>query len=268
MRYKTLLSVPLIITTIFLSTLTHANIHEVKSVVEIQKALNKIPKDALCLVDLDETVIVNAQLLGSSRWFYAKLKDLGTYSTNKEQVKAAVLRQYYYAHNFTKVHPVEKHTKNFIDDLHNNHHVLFITARDTTMLADTERQLTDNALLFNQSEHFKGLSHGIAYCNGQDKGICLEQYLASIGCDLHNFSYIVGIDDKASNLQTLQRVADNLRMPFIGFRYGALDDLVVSTDDLQIAQKQYELHKQEPDAGFISDIEAKLLLDNYGYTLN
>jgi hypothetical protein len=254
---------------------TSKQILHVKSVTEIHTHLQGVQGRKLFAIDKDETLTICRQHFGTSRWSYAHMDHLTASLNDYPAAFAATIQKYIYAQNHTEVDPVEgTHTIDFMRNVHTeDHKVLIVTARGPEIASATEKQLKANNIMFNITPEFKDRHvdlhqhvpysralNGVIYTHGGNKGICLEQYLQVVECQLDHIDHIIAVDDKEYNLEHLAEAAARLNKPFIGFRYGALDHLLEDIR-LHVADLQYSLHQQGKSQGFISDEEAHAMLD-------
>ncbi|NGX35111.1 MAG: hypothetical protein K1060chlam1_01481 [Candidatus Anoxychlamydiales bacterium] len=232
-----------------------SQILEIKNIKEIKKHLNKYE---LIIFDLDNTVMEPIQQFGSDQWFYHQIKRYEMNGLDKSVALEETLKDWYEIQAITIVKLVEKDIKNILENLQKKKAlVMGLTTRDHNFSLAAIKQL--DSLKIDLSEtapkkenlYFENgalYKKGILFAKGMDKGKVLDQFLKKI-----NFTpkSVVFIDDKLKHLNEVDKFCENLKIKFLGFRYGFLDEKVKNLQML-ICDMQHENFKN-----ILSDEEAK-----------
>jgi len=212
----------------------NGNIIEIKHFSELPKYVNE-PK-TLVILDIDNTISEPTNEVGSDQWFSACIKKEIDAQLDKIEAINKVLPSYFAAQKKAKVKPVETETVKIIQSLQKQKFpVLGLTARSLPLIDCTHKQLKSiNVDLSRSSLSKKDITFsdypfptkyqkGIIFCGNNNKGQILKKYL-----DLISFqpSKIIFVDDKKSNLETVEKEFKNSRISFIGLRYSYLDEKV------------------------------------------
>ncbi|MBI5346557.1 MAG: DUF2608 domain-containing protein, partial [Chlamydiae bacterium] len=104
--------------------------------------------------------------------------------------------------------------------------------------------------LYFEGEYYAIFKNGIFFTNGNNKGEMLEKFLDKI-----NFcpKAILYVDDKFHHLQRVEKICQKKNIPFIGLRYGFLDEAIKNFDS-SIAEMQFKNFGK-----ILSDEDAKKL---------
>jgi FMN phosphatase YigB (HAD superfamily) len=225
-QYSTCFFVSLSLVTLSLC----APIYEIK---HIDQVLNYVQnKNDLVVFDLDNTLIRANTLEANSEWFdwhFAQLKSHG-YTTDE------ILKQIEPIHNAAQqkaiTRPIEPDTDRIINALQvKGLHPIALTARGSVDL--TEKQLKKTRIDFKKNAPDKNICYvfnnlaqpafyipGILLAGGNDKGLVLKDFLKHLKSKPKT---IIFVDDRLDNIQHVEKTAQQLKIPFIGLRYGYLD---------------------------------------------
>lgn len=138
-------------------------------IVEVFELIRQTPKlkpgKRIVAFDLDNTLLMPTQLVGSDHWFKEHVNREQIQTGDLELAKLNALKIYQSIQKKTKVKPVEPKTASIIHTLQSQEYteeqdylIIGLTARNKDALEDTQQQL---------------LSLGIDFNVGQLKGICL-----------------------------------------------------------------------------------------------
>jgi hypothetical protein len=180
----------------------------------------------------------------------------------------ATLPKWMEAQRLTRVIPVEKNTPELIRKKQNPSESLTfmgLTARPPQIADATERQLdslsidlskrsihaTSLELERNYSSYLKGILYSGPF---RDKGKTLVHFFQVIG---FKPSRIIFVDDKQTNVESLEEAFKPLGTKYYGFRYGAADAVVKNYD-----RKTADI--QQRNMPILSD-SAALFLSNNGF---
>ncbi|MEN9343312.1 MAG: hypothetical protein RLZZ453_99 [Chlamydiota bacterium] len=239
---------------------------EIIEMQDISHMLAHANQKTLFIFDLDNTLVETEQVLGSDQWVYYMLN---RYLKEGHSEKSAIDKlmpewiEIQKHSNLTFVDPVVPH---LLETLKKKQIAYIgITKRDPKVSERTLDQLKQLGISFHPKErlengHCFGESYNITYKEGilflapdADKGSALKAYFKQMPAKPDS---IVAIDDKLSNVKSLEAAAKELGIRFIGIRYGALDHKVKNFNSA-IADLQYERFKS-----ILSDEEAQLLLQS------
>ena len=210
-----------------------SEIREIKSMRQIEREVNR---ETLLVFDLDNTLIEPIQSLGSDQWYYylvRKYKEMDKMSEEKAYQKADEV--WNKTQWLVEVESVEKTTPQFIQKLQRKGiKMMGLTARTFDISDVTMKQLKSVGIEFKKAVYPKNLEfklvdtahyvQGIMYIGEQnDKGKVLVQFLKSIH---YQPKKIVFVDDKQKHVTSMERALAELKIKYIGFRYGAADERV------------------------------------------
>lgn len=212
--------------------------------------LNKFIKpDSLIIFDIDNTLVMPAQDLGTDEWFYHQFESYLRSGMLINDALEKALFEWNAIQLLTKVCIVEPGTQKIIKHLQNEgFKAMALTTRGLEISACTVKQLKSLNIDLNltspsRSNHYfmvdqsQVLFHeAILFTAGAHKGICLFKFLDTIQ---YVPSSIVFINDKASHIEQIEKTAIEKNIPFIGLRYGFLDKKVKNFNQ-EIANIQFE----------------------------
>lgn len=213
---------------------SEATIIETKDINDISK---HIKKDTLVLFDIDNTVMVPCQELGTDQWFHHRIDIYQQAGLHPDDALEKALAEWMCVQNVTRVQLVQSGTDELIKRLQKNGYTIMgFTTRGLGLSTRTVQQLQSINVDFNATapvdhdvffDNGQGVlfRHGILFTAGSDKGAALEKFLKAI--DMKPKS-IVFINDKASHIAPVAKFCNKEKIPFTGLRYGLLDDRVAN----------------------------------------
>lgn len=228
----------------FLNTNIQGHIIEHDCIAEVARHLEQDKKN-LVIFDIDNTIAEPYSDLGSDQWFnhivtvYQKRG-----FSDKDAFKTAV-KLYHHLHTFLDMQPVEAETPTFINSLQKQKiPVLALTAR--SFIERTFEQLGTIAIDFAHTAVSDGVfdltqqnpafyQNGIIFSGNNDKGRVLCAFFDRTG---YQPDKIVFVDDKESNIASVERAVEARGIQFIGIRYSRLDKKVKA---LNITKAQEQL---------------------------
>ncbi len=189
-----------------------------------------ISQGTLVVFDIDNTLIQQAQTLGSDQWFSYVLKQYTDKGMTKEAALAKTSGFWQQINYETGVLPVEPQTPAFLRRLQDAGLIVVgLTSRNAMFVDITERQLHDVQIDFSRSP-ISGRSdmaidtvryyHGVLMTTGQNKGESLLKFLNRF--QLHP-QKVVFVDDILGNVQKMEDALTKANIPVVNVRYGALD---------------------------------------------
>lgn len=246
--------------TLLLSTAALARIDELKS----YKNLNVSDlEDALVVFDIDNTLLRPDSMIGTHQWGDDMRDYAIAHGANPQQATDWQLRIFADVQEKVKVVPTEKEVLGLLRELKARGIPHFaLTARPAYLKARTLEQLKllrhDFASSFpaQQSmdplrEYYQG---GVIFSGTRPKGE-LMQFIATHA--LKAPKRIVFIDDRRSNLDSVEASLRGSGIELQGFRYGGVD-AVVRSYDRALADLEYSFYFDTHE--LLSDSEARSLL--------
>ncbi|MGL4540488.1 MAG: DUF2608 domain-containing protein [Candidatus Rhabdochlamydia sp.] len=237
-------------------------------IIEIKHFCESIPyltKDTLFILDIDDTLLVPKQMLGSDTWFQERIKQQKGLSATEAFEKT--LNEWEGIRHFTEMQVVEPGMQKTIEALQKKGHLIMgLSTQALTLSKVTFKQLINNQIdlritapktsYYFQNEH-QGIlfTNGILFTAGTSKGKALFQLLEKTQ---QSFKRIVFINDKASHLADVEQEAKKNNVEFIGVRYG-YSDFRKKSFDAKAAEIQLN---QSGFTQILSDEQAKALLKN------
>lgn len=224
---------------------------------------NYIKPNSLVIFDIDNTIMETAQELGSDQWFYHRLQQNQAAGMEFEEALDETLAEWYAVQSVSKVKLVEPCAADVIRGIQNDGYtVMGLTTRGLGLCRTTIHQLKslkvnlDTTAPTHEEIHFMNkegvlFRKGILFTAGSHKGIALAKFLHLINQKPDN---IVFINDKATHLRPIEEICEKYGVPFIGLRYGFLDEKVANFRS-DIADIQYEAFGH-----IISDEAAEFIL--------
>lgn len=221
--------------------------------------------ETLVILDIDDTLLIPTQTLGTDIWFLNRIKQNQAKYTSSSEAFEKSLAEWEAIRHITPVKLVEAETDNIIKELQNKHiTVMGLTTQGLALTTRTIQQLNSlnidlSATAPSQEDHYFMNQHGVLYrkgilfTSGTPKGMALLKFL-----DIINFhpKKVVFINDKATHLKDVEQSLESQNIEFIGLRYSYSDKRVANFRP-EIAEIQW-LHSSFEH--IISDEEAETLL--------
>jgi FMN phosphatase YigB (HAD superfamily) len=242
----------------FVTMALHADIIEIHNMKELYSHL---PEDALIVFDIDNTIMTPPYELGTDQWFEFRIQNFKDQGEEPGDAFKKTLKEWIALRNFTDMALVEEDIATIIQHLQDEGFgVMGLTTQGLHLSSRTLYQLNDLAVDFTKTslsdEYFVFkyknpvlYRDGILFGNGSHKGKVLFSFLEALS---HNPSTVVFVDDKASNLIALEASCNEHGIPFVGLRYGYLDEKVKNFN-AEVALEQLRVF----GGHIISDEEAK-----------
>lgn len=219
-----------------------------------------IKPDTLVLLDIDDTLLIPVQTLGSDVWFCHRLNE---YKETLSPIEALdkTIAEWEGIRQLTKVKIVEEGTEKIISDLQNNNiPVMGLTTQGLALATCTVHQLKTLDIDLTKTapskeDHYFINKHGnlyregILFTSGTPKGPALLKLLESMQ---YFPKRIVFINDKATHLKDVEETAEANGYEFIGLRY-SFGDKRVTEYNPEIAEIQWN---HSSFAHILSDEEA------------
>lgn len=240
---------------------------EIKEARSMHEVAGYITPGALVIFDLDNTVLEAVQTLGTDQFFTFLVKKAEAQGLQGHFAKQKALELATPIQPVSRVRLVEGITKNFIRELQTrNYTVMALTARPASWTEGTLKQVTSLGIDFTRtapplsSGRFAGTPSGqyaggvLFLPAGLEKGPTLLQFLHDR--NLHP-TQIIFVDDKLTNVQSVDASLTEARIPAIAIRYGAAD-LRVKNFDKDLAAFEYDYFLNT--GVFLSDDDAYRML--------
>jgi len=227
-------------------------------------------KDTLVLLDIDDTLLLPTQTLGSDTWFLYRVKQNQIAGVATSDAFEKSLAEWEAIRQLTKMEIVEPGTDKIVhllqDQAQNQKfYVMGLTTQGLALATRTSQQLKENGfdlsltapsredqyLLING----RGVLYrnGILFTSGASKGESLFALCKKIG---YSPQRIVFINDKETHLKDVESAAESRGIECIGLRYAFADGRKKAFDP-HLADYQFThstLHH------LLSDEEAKILM--------
>lgn len=235
---------------------------------QFKEITHHIYPETLVILDIDDTLLIPVQTLGTDAWFLSRLEH--HLQTKKDHSLALdrALAEWEAVRHITDVQIVEEGTDEIINDMQKaNIMVMGLTTQGLALATRTVMQLKSLSIDLSktapsvQDSYFINGQHGVLYrqgilfTSGTCKGEALIKFLESIHCHPKN---IVFINDKKTHLQDVEKSVELKNINFIGLRY-SYSDQRVSNFSKEIAEIQWSHSTFDH---LISDEEASNLLNS------
>jgi len=210
---------------------------EIVETVKFQTIQKYSTPKTLVILDIDDTLLLPVQTLGTDVWFQYRVKQ----NEAKEEKSVAfekALAEWEAIRHLTKVKIVEQGTEKIIQEMQKKKFVMIgLTTQGLALATRTVQQLqslqidlsqtapTKNDIVFTIGKHSVLFRHGILFTSGTDKGEALFKLLGMVGFLPEK---IVFINDKATHLQDVEKTCVARGIPFVGLRYSIGDKRVAS----------------------------------------
>ena len=219
-----------------------------------QKMTGFIAPNTLFILDVDDTLLIPTQALGTDVWFGYRMGQYLEKGESHSDALEKTLAEWEAIRHLTQVAIVEQGTETVIEQLQKTHPLMCLTTQGLALATRTLQQLESlqidpsiaapykNDLYFmnghNMSTNVQGVLYrkGILFTSGTHKGKATLKFLEMI--DYHP-DRIVFINDKASHLQEVEDSVKEKGIEFIGLRYSYSDERV-SQFDKHLADFQWK----------------------------
>lgn len=233
---------------LYLNTLATTEIHRIKEVA--QYICNK---HTLIVFDIDNTLLMPHTDLGSDQWFTHLMQQRMSSGMDRKTALLHVLPLYFHVHLNIDLTPTEPSISDELAALAKQcDHIICLTARSQELVQRTIDQLTHHNIQFTipgtansklSLDHPCSYDNGILFCSANDKGAVLRTFLQHIG---YTPEAIIFVDDKESCINSVERAAHHMNIPFIGLRYAGCDHRVKAFDSAATEQELHTFLAQYP----------------------
>ena len=248
MTAKFFLLASIIAVTLFSEEIPKASSSAIVETKDISDVLRYVKPNTLVLFDIDNTLIEPLQTLGSDQWFSWRIQYYAKKGYDPSQAVDLALMDWIPLVCLTEVKAVEPQAPNLVRRLQEEGFVVMgLTTRSTILRARTFQQLASAGIQLARTAPSKEevvflnpyeviYKNGILFTSGTDKGRALFTFLAAI--KEKDPQEVLFINDKRSNLEEVQQACKERGVPFIGLRYGYLDDKVRKFSE-EAAEEQF-----------------------------
>lgn len=216
---------------------------------------NEYNKNLLVIFDIDNTLAKMPTSLGSDQWFYATHNALVQQGLSHQKAIDLIIPELLHIHRNTWMIPIEENTVSVINDLQKRGiSVIALTARSLDLAHRTIEQLHRMGIVFTKTDPHEcpikygegkpGLYiDGIIFSGNYNKGEMLVNWFKQIK---YRPTKIIFIDDKLKNLHAVEKALHDRNYPFIGIRYGAMDQEVKDFTLQSIEKEKREFYDKYP----------------------
>jgi len=213
---------------------SHGKIIDIQHINEINQYTDS-STNTLVIFDIDNTILEPTSAEGGDQWFYAAINHFKKQGLSYQEAYDKVMPIYTKLSKKNGVKLVEKEVVSIIHRLQKHKFlVIALTSRSQPIKETTINQLTSlNINLSNKQFDNKNFSFnlkipasfksGILFCGDNDKGEILTKFLEQTSSKPN---LIIFIDDKKQYLTSVKVALNKNNIPFIGLRYGYLDNKV------------------------------------------
>lgn len=205
-----------------------------------------VDEDTLVLLDIDDTLLIPVQTLGTDVWFCHRLKEHKKTLSSMEALDKSIA-EWEGIRQLTKVKIVEEGTEKIISELQSkNIPVMGLTTQGLALATCTVHQLKTLDIDLSRTapskeDHYFINKHGnlyregILFTSGTPKGPSLLKLFESMQ---YFPKRIVFINDKATHLKDVEEAVEAKGYEFIGLRYTHSDKRVAEYNS-EIAEIQW-----------------------------
>lgn len=213
----------------------HAEIVEIKNFNEI---VDYIHPETLFVVDIDDTLLIPVQTLGTDVWFLSRLDHHFQIKKDRFLALDRALAEWEAIRHITNVKIVEEGTDEIINEMQKSNIVMMglttqglgLTDRTIVQLKSLSIDLSKTAPSIQDCYFINGHNgvlyrQGVLFTSGTSKGEALIKFLDTIN---YYPKHIVFINDKKTHLQDVEKSVELRNMNFIGLRYSYSDQRVAN----------------------------------------
>lgn len=226
---------------------------------------NYIQPKTLVILDIDDTLMIPKQTLGSDVWFLYRMQQHVAQGMDANAALERALAEWEAIRHLTEVQIVEEGSASAIAEMQSDKvPIICLTTQGLALATRTIAQLHMLAIDVTKTapskeDHYfmngQGVLYrqGVLFTSGTAKGPALLKLLDVIG---YYPERIVFINDKATHLRDVEQSMEARGIEFIGLRYSFSDNRVANFN-AEIAEVQWQCSSFEH---LLSDEEAKALL--------
>ena len=206
-------------------------------------------QDTLVLIDIDDTIFIPSQTLGSDVWYSSRLEKHKAAGLSQVEAKERALAEMRAVRQLTKVELVEPDTAEVIFGLQQQGIFCFgVTAQGLALATETVRHLGSLGVDFSKSVpfdqtdcYFLNNNHcvlfrqGVLFTSGTPKYSSIDLLLKEKG---YQPKAIILIDDKEKHVVDMDAFCQEKGIPFLGLRY-SFSDVRIRAFDEKLAEYQW-----------------------------
>jgi hypothetical protein len=238
---------------------------EIFETAHFSEILRFVKPNTLVLLDIDDTLLIPTQTLGTDAWFIYRTKQHEKSGLTYQDALEKAIAEWEAIRNITDIQIVEEGTDQIIDTLQKkNIAVMGLTTQGLALATRTIQQLQSLTINLSrtapsqQDQYFMNENgvlyrHGILFTSGTPKGKAFLKLIDILGCQPQ---HIVFINDKAKHLSDVEEGVEARGIDFVGLRY-SFSDQRVATFNKDIAEIQWRYSTFEH---LLSDSEAEEIL--------
>ena len=232
-----------------------------------ESLLDYVTSQTLVVLDIDDTLLVPKQMLGTDAWFLYRLKMYLDEGLSKNVALDKALSEWEAIRHLTKVCLIEENIPEIIEQLQNRGvTVMGLTTQGLALATHTVNQLKSLEIDLSRtapskSDYYFQNGHGVLYrdgilfTSGTHKGKAFLQLLDH--CELSP-SHVLFINDKATHIAELEKSVTERDILFTGIRYGFSDERIANFNpDIANIQWNYSSFGH-----ILSDDEARIILES------
>jgi len=212
-------------------------------------------KKTLIVFDIDNTLALPPEELGSEDWFSFKIQNYELEGFPADIAFNKTLQLYNHIHSIIDLKKVQN-APQLINSLQKqNIPTIALTARN--LVQGTIRQLANLgihlATIRLPAQHLSlptpnpkrpaCYQSGIIFCNGNDKGSLLLHFLDTIA---YKPERIIFVDDKLKNIESVKNAAQQRNIDFVGLRYSKFDKRSQKFDHCKASKQLKRFLQQHP----------------------
>lgn len=234
-------------------------------IIEVQnfkELLTHIKKESLILLDIDDTLMIPIQMMGSDVWFQHRWDKYQKEGLSQSDALEKSLAEWNAVRHVTEMEVVEPGIQELVGKMQKEGFtVMGLTTQGLALATRTSQQLralgidlirtapSKDGLYLNIHKHGVLFREGILFTSGTPKGKSLFALLEAIG---HTPKHLVFLNDKQSHLRDVEQEAEIKGVDYIGLRY-AYSDSRKEAFQKEIADYQF---RHSTFGQLLSDYEA------------
>ncbi len=250
---------------LFCSSTLCGEIFEIKN---LKETLSYLKPETVVVFDIDDTLVVPAQMLGGDEWFQSRRR---FHQENGHDVAESLeksLAEWQCVRHLTKMQLVEGDASEIVRLIQDGKHpVMGLTSQGLALATRTKQHLLEYQIDLNLTaphpdDHYFQISghgvlyrSGILYASGRNKGLTLFTLFEKLSLEPKR---ILVIDDTLSHLVAIEKFAQEKGIEFIGLRYG-FSDTYKAAFNKEIADFQFS---NSTFTHILSDEEARKKLQD------
>lgn len=213
----------------------HAEIIETKNFKEI---IPHIYPETLVILDIDDTLLIPVQTLGTDAWFLSRLDHHFQIKKDRFLALDRALAEWEAIRHITNVKIVEEGTDDIINEMQKSNTVIMglttqglaLANRTVVQLKSLSIDLSRTAPSVHDCYFINGQNgvlyqQGVLFTAGTSKGEALTKFLDTIN---YHPKHVVFINDKKTHLQDVEKSLELRNMNFTGLRYSYSDQRVAN----------------------------------------